>query len=37
MKLPSWVPDSVLRLSFSRFTIIEELEKALEIINLGVK
>ncbi|MCL1806643.1 MAG: aminotransferase class V-fold PLP-dependent enzyme [Oscillospiraceae bacterium] len=33
MKLPAWVPDSVIRLSFSRFTTMEELERALTIID----
>jgi cysteine desulfurase len=32
MKLPAWVPDSVIRLSFSRYTTMDELDKALEII-----
>ncbi|MDR0325269.1 MAG: aminotransferase class V-fold PLP-dependent enzyme [Oscillospiraceae bacterium] len=32
MKLPAWVPDSVIRLSFSRFTTVEELERALKVI-----
>jgi cysteine desulfurase len=32
MKLPPWVPDSVIRLSFSRFTTKKELSRALEII-----
>jgi cysteine desulfurase len=30
--LPAWVADSVIRLSFSRFTAMEELEAAMEII-----
>ena len=32
MKLPAWAPDSVIRLSFSRFTAMAELETALGII-----
>ena len=32
MKLPAWVPDCVIRLSFSRFTTMEELETALGIL-----
>jgi cysteine desulfurase len=31
-KLPAWAADSVIRLSFSRFTVREELERALEEI-----
>jgi cysteine desulfurase len=32
MKLPAWVPDCVIRLSFSRFTALEELEEALGVV-----
>jgi cysteine desulfurase len=32
MKLPAWVPENVIRLSFSRFTTADELERALEVI-----
>jgi cysteine desulfurase len=33
MKLPPWVADCVIRLSFSRFTTMKELERALDIID----
>jgi cysteine desulfurase len=33
-KLPPWVPDCVIRFSFSRFTTLEELEAAL-ILSTG--
>jgi cysteine desulfurase len=36
-QLPSWVADGVIRLSFSRFTTMEELETALGVIEDTVK
>jgi cysteine desulfurase len=35
--LPHWVADGVIRLSFSRFNTTEELERALEIIQLTTR
>ena len=35
--LPHWVADGVIRLSFSRFNTPEELERALEIIQLTTR
>jgi cysteine desulfurase len=32
MKLPPWIPDSVIRLSFSRYNTADEVEQALKII-----
>jgi cysteine desulfurase len=37
MKLPPWAPESAIRLSLSRFTTPEELEKALVVIAQTVK
>ncbi|MCL2003497.1 MAG: cysteine desulfurase [Oscillospiraceae bacterium] len=37
MKLPAWTPESVIRLSFSRLTTAEELDRALTAITQAVK
>jgi cysteine desulfurase len=32
MKLPAWVVDNVIRLSFSRLTVLDDVKKAIDII-----